>query len=185
MTKWDWQTTCEWHPIVACNKTTSSVANSPSYIYVCWLTKTSNFIGNTEAVLKRKHPWTHSHENPSINFLLTVSSSWTFPYTCYLFPSHPLEAGLTANHLPGPSVCLRFQGQVFSSPNTGHDLHVISAKLFPFYNTSAFGIFPCIYKPRTRIWFWANVEEIEYDWLPRTSFCCSRYEAQIEKNNSM
>lgn len=131
--------------------------------------------------LKRKRPWTHSHDNPSINFLLTVSSSWTFPYTRYLFPSHPLEAGLTANHLPGPSFCLRFQGQVSSSPNTGRDLHVISAKLFPIYNTSAFGMFPCIYKPRTRIWFWANAEEIVYDWLPKTTSAAPDMRLKLRK----
>lgn len=48
------------------------------------------------------------------------------------FPSHPLEAVFTANHLPGPSFCLRCQGQVFSCTNTGHNLNVISAKLNPF-----------------------------------------------------
>lgn len=47
------------------------------------------------------------------------------------FPPHALEAVFTANYQPSPSFCLRCRAWVFNCTNTGHDLHVISAKLSP------------------------------------------------------
>lgn len=78
------------------------------------------------------HAYSHLQDNHSINFLLTVCLVPEHsPIPVIYFLSHPQEAVFSINHQPSPYFCFRCQGQVFSSTNTGHDLHVISAKLCP------------------------------------------------------